>query len=198
MENEIVDRLSALNSLLLDLSKQRLTTSALLDALTQFCVDQMSATFARIWLIDEPSATLCLKSSRGKYTRLDGTRSRIPVSQGSKIDSIYTQGTPHITNDVLNDPGVRDKDWAKQEGFVSFAGYPLSWGNERLGVLGMYSQHQLTNDLLLVLGIFTSLTSALIFQSYQTETNMSKFCEVTGFNRPLLDRLITVGRDNNH
>lgn len=198
MENELSQWISALNSLLLILASQPFTTPVLLDALSQFCVDQLAAGFARIWLIDETGTALVLKSSRGQYTRLDGSRARIPIGQGSKIDKIYTEGAPHITNDVLSDPGVRDKEWAQQEGFVSFAGYPLVWGNESLGVLGMYSRRPLSEELLLVLGVFAPLTSAMIFQSNQTERNMAKFCEVTGFKRTLLDRLIGLGRAKDH
>ncbi len=189
--------LQALDSTLSSLSQRKtMTCETLLDTLTQFCVDEFGAAFARIWLSDEDSMVLILKSSRGQYTRLDGTRSRIPIGQGSKIDKIYTQGFPHITNDILNDPAVKDKEWARCEGFISFAGYPLRWGDEQLGVLGMYSRQWLSEDILLVLGIFVRLASAAIFECRQTERNMNYFCQVTGFKRSLLERLISLGHRN--
>lgn len=185
--------LSALDTLLLNLAHQRVTPEVLRDDLAQFCVDELGAAFARIWLIDESRTTLVLKTSRGQYTRLDGTRSRIPLGNGSKIDLVFANCLPHITNDVLTDPAVKDKDWATREGFVSFAGMPLCWGGEKLGVLGMYSREVLSEDLLQVLAIFTSMASAVIYQQNQTERNMLQFCEVTGFKRTLLDRLISLG-----
>lgn len=194
VDSELKASLAELNTLLTSLAPQSLGSQSLLDALTQFCVDDLNAAFARIWLIDESGNTLLLKSSRGQYTRLDGTRSRIAVGQGSKIDKMYTHGTPHITNDVLNDPGVKDKEWAKREGFCAFAGYPLSWGGQKLGVLGMYSRVLLSQDILSVMGVFVLVTSAIIFQMNQTERDMSRFCEVTGFRPALLQRLICLGR----
>ncbi len=187
---------AALSILLQDLASKPLSSDELLDALCQFCVDELGAAFARIWLLTDDKATLVLKSSRGQYTRLDGTRSRIAIGQGSKIDKIYSHAAPHITNDVLNDPGVKDKEWAQREGYVAFAGYPLRWNGETLCVLGMYSREQLSEDLLLILGVFVAVASGVIFQLKQTERNMARFCEVTGFRPPLLDRLIRLGRAN--
>ncbi|MGB8647541.1 MAG: GAF domain-containing protein [Anaerolineae bacterium] len=183
----------ALNQLLQNLSAKPLSREDLLDALAQFCVDDLDAAFARIWLIDDTKTTLVLKTSRGQYTRLDGSRSRIAVGQGSKIDKIYVQAAPHITNDVLNDPGVKDKEWAKSEGMVAFAGYPLVWCGETLGVLGMYSRVHLSEDLLIILGLFATMAAAVIFQLKQTERNLAQFCDVTGFKPALLDRLIRLG-----
>jgi GAF domain-containing protein len=172
-----------------------MSTQNLLDALTQFCVDHFGAAFARIWLIDAGGKILVLASSRGQYTRLDGTRAKISIGQGSKIDKLFVEQNPHVTNDVLNDPGVKDKEWAKREGFISFAGYPLFWGGEKLGVLGMYSRQVLSNDLLLVMNVFIGLASSVIYQHQQTERNMNHFCQATGFRRALLDQFIELGAE---
>ncbi len=196
MNTELGEQLAALDSLLQTLSEEPLCAQSLLDAMTQFCVDHLGAAFARIWLVDESGGTLILKSSQGQYTRLDGSRSRIAIGQGSKIDKMFVENSPHITNDVLSDPCVKDKEWAKREGFIAFAGYPLCWGGSKLGVLGMYSRQTLHHELLMVLGVFALVTSAIIFQVKQTEKNMAQFCQVTGFKPALLDRLIALG--NNH
>jgi GAF domain-containing protein len=194
MTTEVAKWLGALNVTLESLAHQQAATpEELLNTLSQFCVDEFDAAFARIWLINEDGSTLVLTSSRGQYTRLDGTRSRIPIGQGSKIDKIFVQASAHITNDVLNDPGVKDKEWAKREGFTSFAGYPLCWGGTCFGVLGMYSRKLLSEDIMIVLELFVQLSSAVIFQHRQTERNMNYFCEVTGFKRALLDRLVGLG-----
>ena len=53
--------------------------------------------------------------------------SRIPVGS-LKIGGIAAERKAHLTNDVLNDPNVDDKEWARREGMVAFAGYPLTVG----------------------------------------------------------------------
>ncbi len=196
MGSDLKDHTEALNRLLQTLAHENVGPQAILDALAQFCVDQFGAAFARIWLADDGQTTLCLTSSRGQYTRLDGTRARIPVGQGSKIDKMYVECKPHVTNDVLNDPGVRDKEWAQREGFVSFAGYPLCWGGGKLGVLGMYSRQFLSEELLSVMGMFSFIAAAILCQQRQYERSMTKFCEVTGFKPALLTQLIKLGRSN--
>jgi len=87
-------------------------------------VRHLDAAFARIWTLSGDGRELELQASAGKYTRLDGVHSRIPVGQ-HKIGLIAQERKPHLTNDVQNDPGVSDKDWARQEKMVAFAGYPL-------------------------------------------------------------------------
>ena len=61
---------------------------------------------------------------------------------------IAKEKTPHLTNDVPNDPRVSDKAWAMTEGLVSFAGYPLLVEDRLVGVLGMFARRPLAPDVL--------------------------------------------------
>lgn len=105
----------------------------------QAIVDRVGAAFARIWLVDEREQILVLHASAGLYTRLDGSHSRVPVGE-LKIGLIAQEKKPHATNDVANDPRVSDKAWARQEGMVAFAGYPLLAGGRVVGVLALFSR----------------------------------------------------------
>jgi len=42
-----------------------------------------------------------------------------------KIGMIAQERKPHLTNEVVGDVRVSDQEWAKREGMVAFAGYPL-------------------------------------------------------------------------
>ncbi len=106
-------------------------------------VNNLDAAFARIWMLNEPGNVLELKASAGMYTHLDGGHARIPLGR-FKIGMIAQEGKPHLTNSVLGDPRVPEQEWAKREGLVSFAGYPLSVEGRVMGVLGMFSRHPLT------------------------------------------------------
>jgi GAF domain-containing protein len=83
----------------------------------------LDAAFARIWTLNGDGQMLELQSSAGIYTHLDGAHGRVPVGQ-FKIGLIAQERLPHMTNDVLNDSRVGDKEWAKAQGLVAFAGYP--------------------------------------------------------------------------
>jgi len=108
-------------------------------------VRHLDAAFARIWTLSGDGCELELQASAGKYTHLDGPHSRIPVGQ-HKIGLIAQERKPHFTNDAQNDYRVSDKDWARREDMIAFAGYPLVLEDRLVGVMGMFAQKPLTES----------------------------------------------------
>jgi PAS domain S-box-containing protein len=105
-------------------------------------VRHTGAAFARIWTLCKKQDVLELQASAGMYTHLDGAHARVPVGE-LKIGLIARERQPHLTNDVVNDPRISDKAWAKREGMVAFAGYPLIVEDRVVGVMAMFSRQQL-------------------------------------------------------
>ena len=110
-------------------------------------VKHLDAAFARVWTLNAQTNVLELRASAGMYTHLDGAHGRVPVGQ-SKIGLIAQERKPQLTNQVLGDPLVEDQEWAKREGMVSFAGYPLVVDNRLLGVMALFARHPLTDPTL--------------------------------------------------
>ena len=108
----------------------------------QALVTHLDAAFARIWTLDEQDSVLELQASAGIYTHLDGGHARVPVGQ-FKIGRIAEERLPHLTNDVQNDDRIGDPEWARREGMVAFAGYPLIVHDRLLGVMAMFAQRPL-------------------------------------------------------
>jgi two-component system NtrC family sensor kinase len=106
-------------------------------------VYHLHAALARVWTLHSPENMLELQASAGLYTHLDGLHSRIPVGQ-LKIGLIAQERQPHLTNAVIGDPHIHDQAWAKREGMVAFAGYPLTVGTRLVGVLAMFARQPLT------------------------------------------------------
>jgi two-component system cell cycle sensor histidine kinase/response regulator CckA len=110
----------------------------------QLCAEAMmrhlEPAFARIWTLDATGDTLELQASAGQYTHLDGAHARVPVGK-FKIGLIAAERRPHLTNDVQNDARVSDQAWARREGMVGFAGYPLVVGDHLVGVMAMFARH---------------------------------------------------------
>ena len=122
-----------------------LTQSALqpiLQVSADSIVRHLEAAFARIWTINDQGDMLELQASAGQYTRLDGEHARVPVGQ-FKIGLIAQERKPHLTNDVQNDERVSHPEWAKREGMVAFAGYPLVVDGRLVGVLAMFARKSL-------------------------------------------------------
>jgi len=123
------------------------TLPEMLNMCTEALVEHLDAAFARVWTVDAAKTTLELQASAGMYTHLDGPHARVPVGK-FKIGWIAQERVPHLTNDVVNDPRVGDHEWAKQNGLISFAGYPLIVDGEMTGVVALFARHELQPDTL--------------------------------------------------
>src|SRR5881392_1254098 len=124
-----------------------LTQGTDLRAMLQLCAEalvrHLDVAFARIWTLDDASGILELQASAGMYTHLDGAHSRVPLGQ-FKIGAIARDRRPHLTNQVVGDPQVHDQAWARREGLVAFAGYPLIVHDRVLGVMAMFARQPLS------------------------------------------------------
>lgn len=122
-----------------------ITLRSMLQRCSESMVQNLGATFARIWTFNEKGYVLELQASAGIYTHIDGSHSRVPVGK-FKIGLIAQEHKPHLTNDVLNDPRISDPEWAKREGVVAFAGHPLIVEGKLVGVMAMFACEPLTED----------------------------------------------------
>jgi len=99
-------------------------------------VRHLDVALARVWILHEVTGILKLQASAGMYTQVDGPHSQIGL--------IAQQRRPHLTNQVVGDAQVRDQEWARREGMVAFAGYPLVVQERVLGVMAMFARHPLS------------------------------------------------------
>src|SRR5262244_1130804 len=114
---------------------------------TEAIVRHLDAAFARIWTLSKDESMLELQASAGMYTGLDGSYSRIPVGD-LKVGLIAREKKAHLTNDVMNDPRVHDKGWAKDNRMVAFAGYPLLVEDRVIGVVALFARRRLSESIL--------------------------------------------------
>ena len=120
---------------------------AILNRCAEALVVNLDAAFARIWTLNREENVLELQASAGMYTHLDGPHGRVKVGE-FKIGLIAEARKPHLTNCVIGDPQVSDQEWARREGMVSFAGYPLMAEGQLLGVMAMFARHPLSESTL--------------------------------------------------
>jgi formate hydrogenlyase transcriptional activator len=156
----------ALSRITLEMTS-RLRMDEVLAAITRGLVEDLDMALARIWLLmpdrlcpacvaggrmDE-TAALHLVASAGLHTRTDGTYHRVPMG-ALKIGEMAATREAFCTNDLLPDPRIPNKDWVREHGLRSFAGYPLLFQDELLGVLGTFSNRETEPNELEWLGIF--------------------------------------------
>lgn len=126
---------------------------------TEACAD---IALVRIWLIETgdlchtcrfraecPDQIRCLhlaasagqaRGSTEKWSRLDGEFRRFPLGV-RKVGYIAASGQPVLVTDMGSDTRwIAKPEWAQKEELHTFAGLPLIFRNETLGVLGLFSR----------------------------------------------------------
>ncbi len=158
-EQELLEgkRLVALSSDISIALVQEESPSELLRCCTEALVRHLDPAFARVWTYNRDLNVLELQASSGMYTHLDGPHGVVPVGQ-FKIGLIAQHRQPHVTNAVIGDPRVSNQEWAKREKMVAFAGYPLTWGDELVGVMAMFSRQPISE---VTLGSMASVANAI-------------------------------------
>ncbi len=132
-------------------------------------VEQLGVSFARVWTVDDAGQTLILQASAGKYTHIDGAHAAVPIGK-FKIGRIAAEREPHLTNDVQHDPLVGNPEWARVEGMVSFAGYPLMADDRVVGVMAMFGTSALSDDTLHALaGIADVIAQGIVRRRAEAE-----------------------------
>lgn len=165
-----------------------------LKIITDGLVQIFQADFARIWIVkpgdrcseclhaqgqeDPPvcrdrDQCLHLMASSGRYTHTDEPfHGRVPY--GFYLIGRIAAGSvsKFLTNDVLNEPLIRNHDWAKELGLVSFAGYQLlSEEGAMVGVLALFSRQVISShDGMLLEGLANS--SAQVIQTAKIEESL--------------------------
>ena len=167
-----------------------LDLTLVLTTITQGLVDELEAAFARIWLLgpgdlcaechkaaDCANRVRCLhlEASAGLYTNLNGEYRRIPLG-ALKIGKIAQGSGAIFTNDALGDDRLPNKPWIKENGLRSFAGYPLVFRGELLGVIAMFGRRLLTDEEFERLAVFAheaavAIKNAQLFEEVQRLKN---------------------------
>lgn len=197
MENALAARahLAALNA---DVSAS-LTHSSNLRGMLQRCaeliVQHLEAAFTRIWTLNQDENVLELQASAGMYTHVDGPHARVPVGK-FKIGLIAEERKPHLTNAVIGDSRVGDQEWAKREGMVAFAGYPLIMDDQLVGVMATFARQPLPETTLDVLESVADEIALGIERKRAEEALRKMHKETENLLAAISSILIGVGEDD--
>lgn len=172
-DDELIKKNKIRVSDILNSIKKYDTLNDRLQAIVESLVKYFDAKFARIWFVDEKEEFLNLKFSAGKYTRIDGTFSKVPF-KSLKIGKIASSKKPIVSNDISNDARVKYPDWAKKEKLKSFAGYPLMYKDRVMAVLALFSSKSFSPSDFEILGIFSEQISKELVGFFETKNFLSE------------------------
>jgi transcriptional regulator with GAF, ATPase, and Fis domain len=154
-----------------------LELDAVLTSVTRGLVDDLGVAMARVWLVEPADGAMHLRASSGLSTRLDGAYGRVSIGS-RKIGLIAETRQPMWTNDVTNDQRIADPAWARENGLVSFAGWPLTFHDTLEGVLASFSRRPLSDADLTRMALFANQAAIAI-------KNARLFAEVRTLERRL-------------
>jgi len=172
-----------LQVVVLDAGRQR-SLDGVLQTIVTGLASQKDLALARIWLIapgdicDEcrmreecPDQRQCLHlaASNGasldgnvRWSGTDGQFRRFPLGT-RKVGCIGATGEPVlIENATSGEKWLADPEWASREGIAAFAGHPLVFNDETIGVLGVFSRGRIEERDSLWLWMFADHAAATI------------------------------------
>jgi len=132
----------------------------------QNMVDYLDAAAARIWVLSEDKRRLELCASAG----LPAIFSTVDAGE-FRIGRILSEGRPHLSNNIPNDPLFGNSEWALNEGLVGYAGYPMISRGRPTGVMSLFSRRPLAGGILGALSVASSNLALLVERSH-TETRL--------------------------
>ncbi len=188
----IIDKdLRSFHRLLLEMAQQ-----LSLDNLLSLIVDKLSEfeeiALARLWLIkpadvcsgcsmapecSERSRCLHLMASAGRslypaigdWSRTDGQFRRFPIG-GRKVGRVAQSGNSLEIKDIWESAdGVVDREWGRMERITSFAGQPLIYRGNTLGVLAIFSRMNIKEGILPMLRMLADHAAISISNAHAFE-----------------------------
>jgi PAS domain S-box-containing protein len=115
----------------------------ILNGCTEALVRHLGLVYARIWTLNPDGKKLDLQASSNMPTHLNGSRSLMWIEE-LDIGFIAQERKPILTNNVVKHFGIDEASWARPEGMVAFAGYPLVVEDRVVGVMALFSRKMLT------------------------------------------------------
>src|SRR6516162_7801946 len=166
----------ALQQILMTASRER-SERSVLRIIVEGLAEQPQVAVARVWLVrpgdicatcrmrpECPDQSRCLHLAAGRgrslaepgvdWTRIDGDFRRFPVGV-RKVGQIAATGVPlYVANTAEQSEWIARPEWAGREQIRSFAGQPLVFGSETLGVIAVFSRVELSEIDFLWLRLF--------------------------------------------
>ncbi len=152
---------------------------------------------------DDHSSCLHLVASSGHskvdpeivWDSVEGGFSRFPLGV-KKIGRIGATGQPILIEDMQRDnKWVADKQWAKEEDIRSFAGQPLIFRGEILGVLGIFCRKGIDSETFGWLRFFADQAAVALANARAFEEIEALKSELEDENALLREEVLSLDRD---
>jgi PAS domain S-box-containing protein len=166
-----------------------------LEASAEAMVRHLGAASATIWVLNSKDAVLERRAKAGDGVDPPDSLERIPVGQ-FRIGRIAAEGVPRITDLTQDPPEAGDKDWARRQGMVSFAGHPLIVAGRSLGVMTMFAREPITESALHAMATVADSIALGIDRAWAADSLRASETLTRSIIEGMLDGLVTVDAAN--
>jgi len=119
---------------------ESLELSEVLDRVAHAATELLPDSSARIWVME--GERLVLRAEHGPHgAPQSGFKGALAVGEGL-TGRVAATGEVLIVEDVADDPGTINREWMRQQGYVSFIGIPLLVRGRLLSVLAFLTRHR--------------------------------------------------------
>jgi len=119
---------------------ESLELSEVLDRVAHAATELLPDSSARIWVME--GERLVLRAEHGPHgAPQSGFKGALAVGEGL-TGRVAATGEVLIVEDVADDPGTINREWMRQQGYVSFIGIPLLVRGRLLSVLALLTRHR--------------------------------------------------------
>lgn len=156
------------------------TTVEMLNACAKAFVEYLDIAVCQIWTVDEQGQSLVLRASTETGRRPVCLDDNISIGAGI-IGMVAAGKNSFISNCAQTDSQVTE-EWAKAEGIVSFAAYPLLISERLVGVIALLAKHPLSDITINSLGAIADQV-ALGVERKKSDEERSKLAAIVEFSQ---------------
>jgi len=175
-----------------------LTRPDTLDKALGLCAEAMvhhlGGAMASLWTLDEGANMLELKGSAWARRPLFGPDARVPVGE-YRIGAIARDRKPTLLDLTARQEREDDKDWARNEGMVAFAGYPLIVEDRLVGVMALFATRPLTGTAIDALASVADEIALGIDRSRASEALRASEARTRAVVDSMMEGLLVVDQD---
>jgi two-component system cell cycle sensor histidine kinase/response regulator CckA len=117
---------------------------------TRAMVQYLNAAVAQISTFDGANVEFNLIAMTGPLVDAVDSLEKLPTP---RFDiAALSEGKPMVVKHALNDPRITDQDWMRKKGVVAYAAYPLVVEEKLVGLMSLFSQQPVTDQISLEMG----------------------------------------------
>lgn len=124
---------------------RRDSLEAILDRCAKAMAQYLNAALAQVATFDARKAVFEPRAAAGPLCETKGPPRQLP-SVRLPVGPL-TEGKPVLIRQLLNDERMADQAWVQREEVVSYAGYPLVLEDKLVGLMSIFTQHGLSEQI---------------------------------------------------